>query len=509
MNGFPQLALFRTNTHSPLLRVCTDPLFFLAPRAITDKVKMRKLLVLLLFVSLLLDLATAQDPPRVRKPRPPPKPKRPPKRPAKPRVTQPPPPPPPAATAAAAAPNEDGAGDAEEDLTPFPDKMLARAHANFGLEVFRRAAAAADERSNVLLSPIALSTSLSMLLLGAAPGSSSWKRLSKALNYDTVQQGDVHDLQRQLLATLGSEAKGQQQHAARVYLRRGLPPKEAYVADVLKFYGTEPKVLSGSTGRDLQDINGWLSQRTSGVLRDAVPALPADLSLLLVSAMHVKAKWALQFPPEETAQGVFHAGGGKQRGPVALRVATMHRDDVPIRYGLDTELGCQVAQLPLQGGCSLLLFVPVEMTGNLTVVEESLTSEFVADIVRALHSVRARLSVPRLALRDAGDLAGAVKQLKLESLFSSDADLSAMSEARVGLAVSAVRHAALLELAEEGGGGGGGGGGALDAAARGRAEDGHVHRMEFSVDRPFIFIVRHDATGALPLVGRIVDPAAA
>ncbi|XP_032823590.2 pigment epithelium-derived factor [Petromyzon marinus] len=465
---------------------------------------MRKLLVLLLFVSLLVYLTTAQDPPRVRRPRPPPKPKRPPKRPAKPRVTQPPPPPPPAATAAAAAaPDEDRADDAEEDLTPFPDKMLARAHANFGLEVFRRAAAAADERSNVLLSPVALSTSLSMLLLGAAPGSSSWKRLSKALNYDTVQQGDVHDLQRQLLATLGSEAKGQQQHAARVYLQRGLPPKEAYVADVLKFYGTEPKVLSGSTGRDLQDINGWLSQRTSGVLRDAVPALPADLSLLLVSAMHVKAKWALQFPPEETAQGVFHAGGGK-RGPVALRVATMRRDDVPIRYGLDTELGCRVAQLPLQGGCSLLLFVPVEVTGNLTVVEESLTSEFVADIVRALHSVRARLSVPRLALRDAGDLAGAVKQLKLESLFSSDADLSALSEAQVGLAVSAVRHAALLELAEEGGGGG-----ALDAAARGPAEEAHVHRMEFSVDRPFVFMVRHDATGALPLVGRIVNPAVA
>uniref|UniRef100_S4RDI3 Serpin domain-containing protein n=1 Tax=Petromyzon marinus TaxID=7757 RepID=S4RDI3_PETMA len=431
---------------------------------------MRKLLVLLLFVSLLFGHTTCGNTDTT--------------------------------AAAAAAPEEDRADDAEEDLTPFPDKMLARAHANFGLEVFRRAAAAADERSNVLLSPIALSTSLSMLLLGAAPGSSSWKRLSKALNYDTVQQGDVHDLQRQLLATLGSEAKGQQQHAARVYLQRGLPPKEAYVADVLKFYGTEPKVLSGSTGRDLQDINGWLSQRTSGVLRDAVPALPADLSLLLVSAMHVKAKWALQFPPEETAQGVFHAGGGK-RGPVALRVATMRRDDVPIRYGLDTELGA-VAQLPLQGGCSLLLFVPVEVTGNLTVVEESLTSEFVADIVRALHSVRARLSVPRLALRDAGDLAGAVKQLELESLFSSDADLSALSEAQVGLAVSAVRHAALLELAEEGGGGG-----ALDAAARGPAEEAHVHRMEFSVDRPFVFMVRHDATGALPLVGRIVNPAVA
>lgn len=46
----------------------------------------------------------------------------------------------------------------------------------------------------------------------------------------------------------------------------------------------------------------------------------------------------------------------------------------------------QIAQLPLTGSMSIIFFLPLKVTQNLTLIEESLTSEFIHDIDRELQS---------------------------------------------------------------------------------------------------------------------------
>lgn len=58
----------------------------------------------------------------------------------------------------------------------------------------------------------------------------------------------------------------------------------------------------------------------------------------------------------------------------------------------------QIAQLPLAGGVSLMFFLPESVTQNLTLIEDSLTTEFVRDIDKQLKTVQAALRLPRLRL---------------------------------------------------------------------------------------------------------------
>jgi serine protease inhibitor len=69
-----------------------------------------------------------------------------------------------------------------------------------------------------------------------------------------------------------------------------------------------------------------------------------------------------------------------------------------------------------------------------------------------------------------------------------------------GLYVSAIVHQATIKVDEDG----------TKAAAATAAviipEAGKVYRFNVRADRPFIYLIRDDATGAILFVGRILDP---
>ena len=71
----------------------------------------------------------------------------------------------------------------------------------------------------------------------------------------------------------------------------------------------------------------------------------------------------------------------------------------------------QIAQLPLTGSTSIIFFLPQKVTQNLTLIEESLTSEFIHDIDRELKTVQAVLTIPKLKLSYEGELTKSVQEL--------------------------------------------------------------------------------------------------
>lgn len=71
----------------------------------------------------------------------------------------------------------------------------------------------------------------------------------------------------------------------------------------------------------------------------------------------------------------------------------------------------QIAQLPLTGSISVIFFLPLKVTQNLTMIEESLTSEFIHDIDRELKTVQAVLTIPKLKLSYEGELTKSVQEL--------------------------------------------------------------------------------------------------
>ncbi|XP_061461435.1 pigment epithelium-derived factor isoform X2 [Rhineura floridana] len=268
--------------------------------------------------------------------------------------------------------------------------------------------------------------------------------------------------------------------------------KIGFVNELDKAYGVRPRVLSGNTRADLQEINNWVQQRTGGKVTRFLGEIPTGLSILLLGAAYFKGQWVTRFDTKLTKQQDFHLDEDR-----TVKVPMMSAPQTVLKYGFDSELDCKIAQLHLTGSTSAMFFLPQSVTQNMTLIEESLTSEFIHDIDKQLKTVQAVLSLPRLTMTSETRLASTLQAMRLQALFSTP-DFSKISAKPVK--VSHVQHKVVLELTEDGAG----------STSTPETEAERLNfTIEYHLDRPFLFVLRDNETGALLFIGKILNPQSA
>ncbi|XP_068945762.1 pigment epithelium-derived factor [Petaurus breviceps papuanus] len=384
-------------------------------------------------------------------------------------------------------PDATGATVVEEE-DPFfkvPVNKLALAVSNFGYDLYRQKSSESPT-ANVLLSPLSVATALSALSLGAEQRTES--TIHRALYYDLITNPDIHSTYKELLASVTASQKNLKS-ASRIVLEKKLRIKSGFVTTLEKSYGTRPRILTGNSRIDLQEMNNWVQAQTKGKISRSSRDLPSDVSILLFSVAHFKGQWVTKFDSRKTSLQDFHLDEDR-----TIRVPMMSDPKAILRYGLDSDLNCKIAQLPLSGSMTIIFFLPVRVTQNLTMIEESLTSEFVHDIDRELKTIQAVLTVPKIKLTHDGEITETVKQLKLQSLFDAP-DFSKITGKPIKL--TQVEHRAAFEWNEDG-------------AGTGPSPSVQPARLTFPLDyhlnKPFIFVLRDTDTGALLFIGKVLDP---
>ncbi|XP_071994217.1 pigment epithelium-derived factor [Engystomops pustulosus] len=374
----------------------------------------------------------------------------------------------------------------EEEEDPFyktPLNRLASSASNFAYDLYR-AQALKNPNSNIFMSPLTIATALSSISLGG--GQRTESLIHRSLYYDLLNDAELHATYKELLASLSSSPKGLKS-ISRVILERRLKQRIDFVTQLEKFYGNKPRVLSGNARLDLAEANDFVQKRTDKALK-FFKDMPAGISVLLLGAAYFKGQWIHKFNPRETALRDFHIDE-----QTSVSVPMMSASNLPVRYGLDPDFNCKIVQLPLSGGVSIMFFLPLTVTQNLTLIEEGLTSEFVHDIDRALQSVTVTLSIPKLKVDYAADLGGTLQEMKLQTLFSTP-DFSKISSKSVRL--THVMHKAMLELSEDG----------AETAPRVDPSTRHHFPLQFHLDHPFLFVLRSDSNGALLFIGKVMNP---
>ncbi|XP_056414674.1 pigment epithelium-derived factor isoform X2 [Hyla sarda] len=337
------------------------------------------------------------------------------------------------------------------------------------------------------MSPLTIATVLSSISLGG--GQRTESLIHRSLYYDLLSDPELHATYKELLASISSNPKGLKS-TSRVILERKLRLRMDFVTQLEKYYGNKPRVLSGNTRLDLSEANDFVQKRTDGKVVKFFKEVPSGISVLLLGAAYFKGQWVHKFNPRETALRDFHTDE-----QTSVSVPMMSARNVPVRYGLDSDFNCKIVQLPLTGGISIMFFLPLTVTQNLTLIEEGLTSEFVHDIDRALQSVIITLSIPKLKVEYEAQLGSTLQEIKLQPLFSSP-DFSKISSKSVKL--THVMHKALLELNEEG----------QENIPKIDPSTRSHFPLEFHLDHPFIFVLRSDSNGALLFIGKVMNPKA-
>lgn len=377
-------------------------------------------------------------------------------------------------------PAEDTPLEEEEHVELFttPATKMAAAASDFGYNLFR--SLCSRESGNVFLSPLSVSVALSQLSLGGSQYSQ--RDLTRALRYHTLQDPALHSTLRALLTTSTATGKGLST-TARLYLSRRLRLKQEFFSVVEQNYGTRPKALQGGA-KDLKEINDWVSQQTGAkVQRVLTKTLPRTPGVAAITASYFKGKWVTRFG------SAGPLGRFQLDGTPPVQVPMMQQDNYPIKMGIDSDLSCTIAELPLQDGLSMYLFLPDAVSSNMTAVEEALTAEFVQDLSMTMLPAQVSLSMPNLRLAYSTDLLTLLPDLGLSD-WLADTGLEQISTQAVKL--NMVVHKAILETAPEG----------LQYAP----ESAPPSALTYHVNRPFLFLIRDQSTGALLFIGRVINP---
>jgi serpin B len=368
---------------------------------------------------------------------------------------------------------------------------LAADNRRFAVDVYQALRATPG---NLIFSPESISLALAMTYGGAAGNTAL--QMATALRFslppDRLHPAfDALDLALTSRGAGGQAGAFQLQLANSLWTQTGFTLLPSYLDLLAQNYGAAAHLVDfiNATEAARADINQWVSDQTSGKIPDLLQPGAIDMTtrLVLANAVYFKADWATPFDPQ-SPDGTFTTLTG------TVTVPMMHG---PENISLWKGAGYQAASVPYVGNTTSMVVI-VPDAGTFDAFEAALTGDVLDGILAAPSAVSGGLSMPKFKLKEALSLRGVLSGLGMTDAFDPTlADFSGMDGAR-DLFVGDVIHQALIAVDEKG----------TEAAAATAVVvvTSAAILNNLFVNRPFLFLIRDDATSSILFLGRVVDP---
>ena len=384
-------------------------------------------------------------------------------------------------------------GEARPPAVPEADaKALVEAGNRFAIDLYKKLAA---EKGNVVCSPYSVSAALTMTYAGARTETAA--EMAKVLHIAGLAER-VHPAHADLAWRLkGDPANGQPEFsvANALWGQRDYGFRPEFLSLTRSHYGAglrEVDYIADTEGAR-RTVNGWVGEQTRGKIPELFPAPPpkildARTRLVLTNAIYFKGAWRDEFDPKLTADDTFRPTSLE---PVPVKMMNRHGP-----MSLHEGDSVQVVRLPYRGDTKSMLLVVPDAATDLAAVEGKLTAEQVQHWRAGLHEADVKLQLPKFKATGKARLDTALKEMGMPLAFSDGgADFSGMTGVK-SLYIGAVLHEAVVEVDEVG----------TVAAAATAVVMQKVSMPEFvtvRADRPFLFLLVDDVTGAILFVGRV------
>ncbi len=374
---------------------------------------------------------------------------------------------------------------------------LVEGNSDFAFDLYH--ALRAEEDGNLFYSPHSISVALAMTYAGAR--GMTEKQMAETLNF-ILSQPELHlafnalDLE---LAKRGEGAEGSDGEGFRLNIVNALWGQEGYpflgdFLDVLaENYGAGLRVLdfAGETEKSRQIINDWVSQQTEERIEELIPegVIDAATRLVLTNAIYFNAAWKYPFDEDMTRDGIFNLLDG---GQVTVPMMTQSQG-----FNYAEGDGFQAVEIPYDGEeLSMVILLPEE--GRFEAFENNLDAGKMAGIIDSMQKKQVNLTMPRFEYETDFSLKQTLADMGMPVAFSGGADFSGMTGSP-DLFIAEVLHQAFVSVNEVG----------TEAAAatavimRESAAPGP--EVDFTMDRPFIYLIQDNQTGANLFMGNVLN----
>jgi serpin B len=342
--------------------------------------------------------------------------------------------------------------------------------------------------STFAFSPFSISEALSMTYAGARGSTAT--QMARALDFGLPlpRLAAAFDAQAQSLAK-ANRPGATLEIANGLFGQSGQKFRQPFLSTLARDYGAAVQTVDFANPGAVAQINGWVSDHTAGNIPHLLA--PGDVGpltrLVLANAVYLDAKWLSPFQTQNTHPDAFHAPGG------TIRVPTMHQNGtLPYRRGD----GYQALELPYQGG-RLALDILLPNDGRLQPLLAQIAARGPLGLLDGLAPRYVAVALPKFQLRTQFELSAPLAALGMPLAFDPDrADLSGIAGPPGYLYIQHVIHEAYIDVDEAG----------TKAAAATGVVVGTTAietppKLHFTVDRPFVFVLRDKRTGAVLFTG--------
>lgn len=370
-------------------------------------------------------------------------------------------------------------------LTKAEEGINASAN-SFGFDVFH----ALYKEDQVLFSPLSASLALSMTATGA--DGSTAKQMTRVLGFDGFTADEVNGYYKKMVpALLKADPKTVFEIANSLWISDRISVRKSFTDDCENYYASEVHPADFSKQATIDKVNKWCSDKTHGKIKEILDGPDPMLVMALVNALYFNGTWTYPFP--DVVKGKFNAISGK-----AAELDMMH---VTAELSYAEYDGFRMVSLPYGNGAfSMKVVLPKE--------DEDFGKAVKRFEARTLDKLNGKTSyktvsvtMPKFTFEYQSSLKEVLVALGMEDAFDSfKADFSKMCDDKVY--ISFVKQKTFIDVNDKG----------TEAAAVtvvGMAKNSvggpEPEIITFNADRPFLFVIQENSTGAVLFMGQKVS----
>lgn len=364
-------------------------------------------------------------------------------------------------------------------------------HQSIAFQLFQRVED--DEAENLLLSPFSFITALSMLYNGADEQTKA--EISSILANHELDREEVNRANASLLMKLFKDTDEITFHIGNsLWLNEAYEVQQDFTEQLKNYYGAEIEKVDHEKPKSVQKINKWVERATNKKIPEIIDSLDPNFVAMLINTIYFQGKWTYPMNPNDTTMGTFHSMNQNSN-----QIPFMHlHEELPY---LENDR-FQAVKLPYgkEEAMSMVIFLPDDRSSVHELIEE-LTMENWKEWKTKFQIREGILKLPKFQITDELSLKGALMELGIRTAFDpQEANFSKMIQGNEQIFVSEIKQKTFLEVDEEG----------TEAAAATAIEIRVTsapleHPFEMNIDRPFVFMIQDEETGAILLIGKIAN----
>jgi serpin B len=366
---------------------------------------------------------------------------------------------------------------------------IIKADKAFGFELFREVYIL-SEKDNIMISPLSVSYALGMTYNGAT--GTTLQAFNDVLHFGDLTTQEVNESYKDLMdQLLHLDDQVEFSMANSIWYRLGFQVLSEFIKINKDYFDAEVREIDFGDPKTLEVINQWIEDKTNDKIQDMLDFIPPNVVMYLINAIYFKATWKYEFDKEDTYKGDFNLANGTKDQVDYMRVTgdfiyTSNEDFTAVELPYGDSTFSMVVILPSTGKEVSELVANMDVTHWDSWFDNSRLMGVQVDLPKFKYEFKELLNDP-------------LKNLGLGVAFSAGADFTKINPAG-GLFISRVIHHTFIDVQEEG----------TEAAAATIVEiaytSGGGSPIYFKADKPFLYFIKENSTGAIVFIGKVGKP---